>query len=136
MTDQVMMYCKQCKAKTLHVQPTTSHVLHLLLSLITFGLWLIIWLIVTANNRNQGQCAVCGRTQGLFGTGTPGNRPAAEATPRAGGRDSEIREERECPHCAERILTRAKICKHCGQPVQAAEPSVFRRRRLQSDHEL
>jgi membrane protein YdbS with pleckstrin-like domain len=28
------------------------------------------------------------------------------------------REERECPHCAERILVRAKVCKHCGREVE------------------
>ena len=27
------------------------------------------------------------------------------------------REERECPHCAEPILVRAKVCKHCGLEV-------------------
>jgi uncharacterized membrane protein YdbT with pleckstrin-like domain len=27
------------------------------------------------------------------------------------------REERDCPHCAERILARAKVCKHCGRDV-------------------
>jgi uncharacterized membrane protein YdbT with pleckstrin-like domain len=25
--------------------------------------------------------------------------------------------ERDCPHCAERILARAKVCKHCGRDV-------------------
>jgi hypothetical protein len=28
-----------------------------------------------------------------------------------------MREERECPHCAEMILGRAKVCKHCGREV-------------------
>ena len=28
------------------------------------------------------------------------------------------RDERDCPHCAERILTRAKVCKHCGRDVE------------------
>jgi hypothetical protein len=28
------------------------------------------------------------------------------------------REERDCPYCAERILSRAKVCKHCGRDVQ------------------
>lgn len=28
------------------------------------------------------------------------------------------REERECPYCAERILARAKVCKHCGREVE------------------
>ena len=29
----------------------------------------------------------------------------------------EAREERECPFCAERILVKARICKHCGREV-------------------
>ncbi len=32
---------------------------------------------------------------------------------------AEAREERECPWCAERILVKAKICKHCGREVAA-----------------
>jgi predicted amidophosphoribosyltransferase len=28
------------------------------------------------------------------------------------------RDERECPYCAEKILARARLCKHCGQQVQ------------------
>lgn len=31
------------------------------------------------------------------------------------------RDERECPFCAEPILARAVICKHCGRDVRAAE---------------
>jgi uncharacterized membrane protein YdbT with pleckstrin-like domain len=30
------------------------------------------------------------------------------------------REERECPYCAERILAKAKVCKHCGREVVPA----------------
>lgn len=30
------------------------------------------------------------------------------------------REERECPYCAERILVKAKVCKHCGRDVEPA----------------
>jgi hypothetical protein len=28
------------------------------------------------------------------------------------------RDERDCPYCAERILTRARVCKHCGRDVE------------------
>ena len=30
----------------------------------------------------------------------------------------EIREERECPYCAEPILKKARVCKHCGRDVE------------------
>ncbi len=30
------------------------------------------------------------------------------------------RDERECPFCAERILTRAKVCRYCGREVPSA----------------
>ena len=30
----------------------------------------------------------------------------------------EVREERECPYCAERILKKARVCKHCGHDVE------------------
>jgi uncharacterized membrane protein YdbT with pleckstrin-like domain len=30
------------------------------------------------------------------------------------------RQERECPYCAELILARARVCKHCGRDVQPA----------------
>ena len=46
MSNQVMMWCSNCQANTLHIQPSTSHVLHFLLSLITFGLWIIVCVLV------------------------------------------------------------------------------------------
>jgi uncharacterized membrane protein YdbT with pleckstrin-like domain len=39
--------------------------------------------------------------------------PAAALSPADAGR-----RERECPYCAELILARAKVCKHCGRDVQ------------------
>ena len=40
----------------------------------------------------------------------------------AGAQDerSAPRVERECPYCAERILARARVCKHCGRDVVPA----------------
>lgn len=38
-------------------------------------------------------------------------QPAAETFP------ASVRIERECPYCAEPILARAKVCKHCGRDV-------------------
>lgn len=66
-TRQFMGPCKQCGKLTMHVGPSTSHVLHLLLSLITFGLWIPIWLLVAASNGRDGQCTECGRRRGILG---------------------------------------------------------------------
>lgn len=33
------------------------------------------------------------------------------------------REERECPFCAELILIKARVCKHCGRDVEPLAPS-------------
>lgn len=36
------------------------------------------------------------------------------------GGSAAVREERECPYCAERVLVRAKICRFCGRELPAA----------------
>src|SRR5208282_2542939 len=33
------------------------------------------------------------------------------------------REERECPYCAELILRKARVCKHCGRDVEPVAKS-------------
>lgn len=39
--------------------------------------------------------------------------------PGSGAVSTPVREERECPYCAELILKKAKVCKHCGREVEA-----------------
>lgn len=39
----------------------------------------------------------------------------------------EVRDERECPYCAERILKKARVCRYCGrdvEPLVKSEPAV------------
>jgi len=45
-----------------------------------------------------------------------GSPPAV--APSAEPRDPRV--ERDCPYCAERILARARVCKHCGRDVAPA----------------
>lgn len=63
---QYMHKCKQCNKQTMHLGPSTSHLLHLLLSIVTVGIWVIPWIIISASNASQGQCSVCGKTKTLF----------------------------------------------------------------------
>jgi predicted lipid-binding transport protein (Tim44 family) len=41
---------------------------------------------------------------------------AAKAAPSAVTAEA-VRDERECPFCAEPILRKARVCKHCGRDV-------------------
>lgn len=43
-------YSDQEVAVMLSKKPKTNHVLHLLLSICTFGFWIIIWVLVAINN--------------------------------------------------------------------------------------
>jgi hypothetical protein len=58
-SDQVMLRCKQCGRPTLHVTQKPNHVLHFLLCIPTFGVWLIVWILVAAS-MPKPQCTVCG----------------------------------------------------------------------------
>jgi uncharacterized membrane protein YdbT with pleckstrin-like domain len=53
----------------------------------------------------QNQVVALEERRGAQPTGAPPPQPELN------------RVERECPYCAERILARAKVCKHCGRDV-------------------
>ncbi|MDQ6888525.1 MAG: hypothetical protein M3068_14735 [Gemmatimonadota bacterium] len=52
---------------------------------------------------------------------TPRDGPRFPRTPERSGPHAAAsdRSERECPWCAERILARARVCKHCGREVES-----------------
>ena len=52
-------YCDDCEELIRAERPGTNHVLHLLLSLITFGFWIIIW-IMASIKIGGWQCPRCG----------------------------------------------------------------------------
>jgi membrane protein YdbS with pleckstrin-like domain len=54
----------------------------------------------------QSQVVAFEERRGSLAGGGPEGKPEAS------------RVERECPYCAERILARARVCKHCGREVE------------------
>ena len=53
--------CPTCREQRLLRQPRPNHVLHLILSVLTAGLWLIVWLILVARSSGaSARCTVCG----------------------------------------------------------------------------
>lgn len=64
---QLMRRCKHCQKSTLHIGPRTSHVLHVLLAIVTMGFWIPVWILVHLSNSTQLACTQCGKARGLFG---------------------------------------------------------------------
>jgi hypothetical protein len=62
---QSMLLCKQCMKKTLHTRTTPNTILHIFLTFITFGLWLIVWILFIS--KGTPQCMTCGKDKTLFG---------------------------------------------------------------------
>jgi hypothetical protein len=62
---QSSAYCHVCGRQSLFQKPRINHVLHLILSIVTLGLWLFVWAILGIINANkQPRCTTCGATPG------------------------------------------------------------------------
>ncbi len=57
---QTGKFCPMCQAHTMATATTPNHVLHLLLTIFTFGLWLFIWPLVIAGKMGGYRCTKCG----------------------------------------------------------------------------
>ena len=53
-------YCPHCQKQVLAIGTKANHVLHLLLSIFTCGLWLWIWPLVAAGTAGNYRCTSCG----------------------------------------------------------------------------
>jgi ribosomal protein L37E len=63
---RVFKRCKECGKRTLHVHRRTLHMDHALICVVTLGLWLPAWLLLTLNNNSHGRCTRCGRAAWLW----------------------------------------------------------------------
>ncbi len=55
--------CSTCQRPTLHQRPNAAHLIHFILTLITCGGWLPIWLIAGINKAMYPyRCQSCGET--------------------------------------------------------------------------
>ena len=65
-TTNFMANCSKCQKKTLHIEQKMNHILHLLLSIVTAGVWIIVWVILAILHSNKPQCTICGHNKGLI----------------------------------------------------------------------
>ena len=62
---QDMLKCKKCGKMTLHTRTTPNTLLHIFLSIITAGVWLIVWILFIG--KGTPKCMTCGKSKTLFG---------------------------------------------------------------------
>ena len=65
-TINTMTHCYKCQKKTLHIEQKINNILHLLLSVITAGVWIIVWVLLAIFHNKKTQCTVCGHNKGLI----------------------------------------------------------------------
>lgn len=53
------LWCTRCRRETAHFQKPPAHPVHLFLSLITLGIWIIPWIWLSLK-QDRPRCAVCG----------------------------------------------------------------------------
>ena len=57
---QTRRFCKQCGQNRLAVGTKPNHVLHLILTILTAGLWAIVWVVVAGLSAGNFRCSQCG----------------------------------------------------------------------------
>jgi hypothetical protein len=56
---KVRKFCKECNKFVFAERPGVNHILHLILTLLTFGIWLIVWIGVSVKIGGW-KCPICG----------------------------------------------------------------------------
>jgi predicted RNA-binding Zn-ribbon protein involved in translation (DUF1610 family) len=61
MPKQASGFCPHCGEQRLLLRESPNHVLHLILTVLTLGLWAVVWLLVAMNKSGgPARCSVCG----------------------------------------------------------------------------
>lgn len=53
-------WCRTCGAYRRFEKEKANHILHLLLTIVTGGLWLIVWIMASCFGGSNWSCSVCG----------------------------------------------------------------------------
>ena len=53
-------FCGHCQRQVMAQGSTPNHLLHLFLSIITAGLWIIMWIIISIGSTGGWRCTQCG----------------------------------------------------------------------------
>ena len=55
------VYCGNCKKNVMAQRNAPNHILHLVLSVMTVGFWLVVWVLLAIAGVNSKRCTECGQ---------------------------------------------------------------------------
>jgi hypothetical protein len=59
--EQWQTYCPNCQKNVLGQRESTNHILHFLITFLTCGLWLLVWILIAHGNGSKPWlCPTCG----------------------------------------------------------------------------
>jgi len=62
-TERSTTFCHNCNTQRMFIRDGPNHILHLIITILTGGLWLVGWLIsVLPSRSNPYRCTRCGMT--------------------------------------------------------------------------
>ena len=104
-TEYSTAYCKHCDDNVKTIRKTPSHLFHLIMSIVTCGVWLIVWFFVSWGHE-PWRCSQCGKpVAGVLETLIS---PA---------KDHSHMLRVPCPFCKELVKFDAIFCKHCHKDI-------------------
>ena len=59
-SEQVVLFCENCKKSNIHIKQRPNHTFHLLMAIITAGIWIVVWLFKAIFTNTKPVCSKCG----------------------------------------------------------------------------
>lgn len=115
-------YCSYCGENVLIRAKTPNHILHLILSFVTSGLWLVVWIILGLSAK-EWRCCKCGHEVHLGGKGSVGgtysnaNNHYTDYTYTSNITGPNGKKVKICMHCGAKNRAEDYTCISCSKPV-------------------
>jgi Uncharacterised protein family UPF0547 len=107
-----------------------NHLLHLVLTVLTCGVWGVVWLVVALNEKREihvvdayGRIVDSESVAPTIAAQPPAEETVARVLDASDAPAVAKAATKKCPDCAESILADANVCKHCGYRFAPAAPS-------------